>query len=153
MPRPARRAGEGRREVKIVSACLAGFPCRYDGAAKSDPRVMALVRSGGALPVCPEQLGGLPTPREPSEIVGGRVLSRDGRDLTEAFGRGARATLDLARAYGCDEAILKARSPSCGKGLVHDGRFGDGLVEGDGLAAALLASEGVRVRTEEDPWE
>ena len=135
----------------IVSACLAGIPCRYDGGRKTDPAILELVRSGQAIPLCPEQLGGLTTPRVPAEIRDGRVFTRDGRDVTEEFHRGAAIVLDMALEYGCGEAILKARSPSCGKGEIYDGTFSGRLVPGDGVTAAILSENGIAVRTEETP--
>jgi uncharacterized protein YbbK (DUF523 family) len=134
----------------IVSACLAGIPCRWDGKAKSDERVMRLVREGRALPLCPEQLGGLTTPRESAEIRAGRVFSKSGADVTAQFQRGAEIVWETARQYGCSEAILKARSPSCGSGRIYDGSFSGDLVDGDGLTARLLKKKGILVRTEEE---
>lgn len=134
----------------IVSACLAGIPCRWNGEAKPDERVMRLVREGKALPLCPEQLGGLTTPREPSEIRAGRVFSKSGADVTTEFQRGAEIVWETARQYGCFEAILKALSPSCGSGRVYDGGFSGTLVDGDGLTARLLKKKGVLVRTEDE---
>ena len=101
----------------VVSACLAGESCRYDGGCSPCPAVQALVRTGQALPVCPEVLGGLPTPRVPSEIRGGRVVAKDGTDVTGAFTCGAEEALQLALENGCTAAILKARSPSLS--LIH----------------------------------
>lgn len=137
--------------MMLVSACLAGIPCRYDGGKKTDPVVQELVRTGQAIPVCPEQLGGLTTPRQPAEIRDGRVLSRGGQDVTAQFQRGAAIALEMAREYGCHEAILKARSPSCGKGWIYDGGFAGQLKKGDGVTAALLIANGIVVRTEEEP--
>lgn len=134
----------------LVSACLAGIPCRWDGQAKGMAEVMDLVRQGKAIPVCPEQLGGLTTPREPSEGRVDHVVSSSGQDVTTQFERGARIVLDIARHYGCTTAILKARSPSCGSGLVYDGSFDGRLVPGDGVTAALLKANGISVRTEEE---
>ncbi|MBI5519763.1 MAG: DUF523 domain-containing protein [Desulfovibrio sp.] len=134
----------------LVSACLAGEPCRYDGSAAPHPAVLRLVEEGRAVPVCPEVLGGLPTPRAPVELVAGRAMSRAGRDVTAEFERGARLGLDAARARGCALAVLKARSPSCGCGQVYDGTFSGALVPGDGLFAALLKRNGIAVRTETD---
>lgn len=134
----------------IVSACLAGIPCRWDGKSKSDERVMRLVREGKALPLCPEQLGGLTTPRESAEIRAGRVFSKSGTDVTAQFQRGAEIVWETARQCGCSEAILKARSPSCGSGRIYDGSFSGGLVDGDGLTARLLKKKGILVRTEEE---
>lgn len=131
--------------MMIVSACLAGFPCRYDGKAKPCAEVMELVRAGKAIPVCPEQLGGLPTPRPPCEILAGRVVDETGTDRTEAFQRGAQAVLDLAKTYGATRALLQNRSPSCGSGWIYDGTFSRRLVQGDGVAARLLMEKGIQV--------
>ena len=131
----------------LVSACLAGFPCRYDGETKSNDEVCALVRQGLALPVCPEVLGGLPTPRLPAERTpdGACVLQSNGTDVTDAFLRGADETLSLCRKYGVTRALLKSRSPSCGLGSIYDGTFSGKLRPGNGLTAELLESNGIRV--------
>jgi uncharacterized protein YbbK (DUF523 family) len=134
----------------LVSACLAGEPCRYNGSAAPHPAVLELVARGLAVPVCPEVLGGLPTPRKPVELRAGRAVEATGADRTEAFLAGARKALGLCRERSCASAVLKARSPSCGCGQVYDGSFSGRLVQGDGLFAALLKAEGVRVCTEED---
>ena len=131
--------------MMIVSACLAGFPCRYDGKARPCAQVVELVRAGKAIPVCPEQLGGLPTPRTSCEIREGRVVDADGRDRTEAFERGARAVLEIAQAYGATEALLQSRSPSCGSGWIYDGSFTKTLTAGDGVTARLLKENGIQV--------
>ena len=131
--------------MMIVSACLAGFPCRYDGKARPCAEAMELVREGKAIPVCPEQLGGLSTPRPPCEIRAGRVIDRNGADRTEDYRRGAEAVLSLARAYGATEAMLQKRSPSCGSGWIYDGTFSNRLVVGDGVTARLLAENGIQV--------
>lgn len=129
----------------LVSACLMGFRCRYDGGTQRLACLDALRERHVLIPVCPEVMGGLPTPREPSEIRDGRVVSRDGRDVTEAFRRGAREAEKIARACGCGCALLKERSPSCGLGKVYDGTFSGTLTDGDGLCARLLADCGLRV--------
>lgn len=134
----------------LVSACLLGTPCRYDGASKPNAKVIALSEKYNLIPVCPEVAGGLPTPRTPSEIVGERVLMRDGRDVTENYRRGAEIALKKARENSCDVAILKARSPSCGKGQVYDGTFSGTLTSGDGITAKLLSDAGITVLTEEN---
>lgn len=134
----------------LVSACLAGIPCRWDGEEKGEDPIVELVRRGEAILVCPEQLGGLTTPRSPSELRDGRVVSREGRDVTEEFRRGAEIALAVAERYGCTEAILKARSPSCGSGRIYDGSFSGRLVSGDGVTAALLKARGIRVYSEEE---
>ena len=133
----------------MVSACLAGTPCRYDGRSNLRPEIAELVRRGEAVPVCPEVLGGLPTPRTPSEQKDGRVVSATGEDVTEAFASGAEAALYIAEEYGCCAAVLKARSPSCGCGRIYDGTFSRTLVDGDGLFAALLRKKGFQLFTEE----
>ena len=133
----------------MVSACLAGLHCRYDGRTNHKPEVAELVASGLAVPVCPEELGGLPTPRDPSERIGDRVVSCEGRDVTAEFFAGAEAALYIAEEYGCSAAILKARSPSCGCGRIYDGTFTRTLVEGSGLFAELLLKKGFEVFTEE----
>lgn len=146
-------------ELLLVSACLAGLRTRHDGCAAADERVQALVREGRAIPICPEQLGGLSTPRRPAEIRGGdgadvldgraRVVNQAGEDVTEAFLRGAEETLRLAHLAGARRAILKARSPSCGAGVIYDGTFSGARRPGDGVTTALLRREGVVVQTEE----
>ena len=131
--------------MMIVSACLAGFPCRYDGKARPCEQVVELVRAGKAIPVCPEQLGGLPTPRTSCEIRDGRVVDAEGYDRTEAFRRGARAVLQIAQTYGATEALLQSRSPSCGSGRIYDGSFTKTLTAGDGVTARLLKENGIQV--------
>ena len=129
----------------LVSACLLGCPCRYDGAAKAAPRVLALMERHTLIPVCPEQLGGLPTPRLPSERREGGVFDRGGKDVTVQYRQGAEEVLRLARLYGCTHAVLKERSPSCGSGQIYDGSFSHVLVPGSGVAAELLAQNGITV--------
>ena len=133
----------------LISACLLGHPCRYDGRSKPCGKVMALAEEYNLIPICPEVLGGLPTPRVPSEIVGDRVLMRDGRDVTENYRRGAERALEIAAENGCTVAILKSRSPSCGKGEVYDGTFSGTLTDGDGIATKMLSDAGILVLTEE----
>ena len=134
----------------LLSACLLGLPCRYDGTGKADERLLALAKTHWLIPVCPEQLGGLPTPRPPAERHDTRVLTRDERDFTAAFTRGAEETLRLAKLFSCRIAILKANSPSCGSGQIYDGCFCGRLVPGDGVAAALLKQAGLTVLSEKD---
>lgn len=133
----------------VVSACLAGVSCRFDGGCTPREQVIELVRQGLALPVCPEQLGGLSTPRPPCEIREGRVVTPEGEDLTDAFMRGAAESVRLAQIAGCTEAILKARSPSCGCGYVYDGTFSGSLVTGEGVFAAALRAAGFTVRPDD----
>lgn len=134
----------------VVSACLAGVACRYDGGSNPCPEVLQLVQAGLAVPACPEALGGLPVPRPPCELKGGRVISRDGRDVTAAFLRGAHRALEIARRHGCTAAILKSRSPSCGFGQIHDGSFKRRLCPGQGVWAQLLREAGFALYSEEN---
>jgi len=129
----------------VVSACLAGINCNYEGTNSENPRVVQLVTEGRAVIVCPEQLGGLTTPRTPAEIKNGRVFTKDGIDVTEAFIRGAGEVLGICKKYNCDKAILKANSPSCGCGKIYDGNFNGSLADGDGVTAALLKKHGIEV--------
>ncbi|MEK7816617.1 MAG: DUF523 domain-containing protein [Actinomycetota bacterium] len=150
-----------RNDERILgSGCLAGLPCSHDGRDRLYGKVKELVSEGKGIPACPEQLGGRPTPREATELDGGdgndvidgraRALTKSGVDVTGEFLEGAERTLRLAKRHGCRQAILKARSPSCGSGKVYDGTFSGGLKDGDGVAAALLKREGIEVLTEED---
>lgn len=128
----------------LISACLLGVACRYDGSGAKVP-VSPLKGAHVLIPVCPEQLGGMETPRDPAERNGERVVSRTGRDVTEFYERGARETLRLAKLYRCRYAILKERSPSCGSGVIYDGTFTGTRIPGDGVTAALLEAHGIRV--------
>lgn len=144
----------------LLSACLAGRACRFDGSDNEDARLAGLIAGGRAVLVCPEDEGGLGTPRPPAEIVGGdgrdvlagraRVVTKQGRDVTEEYVRGAQLALERARATGAVTAVLKARSPSCGKGCVYDGTFTRTQREGDGVTTALLEANGIQVLTDED---
>lgn len=131
----------------LVSACLLGVPCRYDGTGKLEPALEKLRDQGHTLiPVCPEVLGGLPTPRAPAELQSdGRVVNREGVDVSQAYRAGAEAALKLALERGCTLAVLKERSPSCGCGQVYDGTFSHTLTAGSGVAAALLCAHGITV--------
>lgn len=115
----------------LISACLLGCCCRYDGASKTHPLAEALAQRHDLVPVCPEQLGGLSTPRPPAERQGERVVTKDGRDVTAAYRRGGEEAVCLCRLLGCEAAVLKERSPSCGYGIIHDGTFSGGLTTGN----------------------
>lgn len=134
----------------IVSACLAGLNCRKDGKSSPHQLAIELVRSEEAIPVCPEQLGGLPTPRAPAEKKGDRVFTKEGEDVTEEFDKGAAEALRIARLANCKKAILKSKSPMCGSGKIYDGTFSGKIVDGDGVLAELLKRNGIEVTTEED---
>lgn len=129
----------------LVSACLLGAHCRYDGGSNTLPDLDldALLQAHQCVPVCPEIMGGLPTPRIPAERRGEQVLTRDGRDVTEAFQRGAREALRLAELFRCQGALLKERSPSCGHGYIYDGSFTHSKVPGDGVTAQALKEAGL----------
>ena len=131
----------------LVSACLLGVNCRYNGIPKENEAVKVLLNREDItlIPVCPEQLGGLPTPRTPSERKGMLVVSKEGEDRTDVFTRGAEETLRLAELYGCEAALLKERSPSCGNKEIYNGSFSGTLVPGEGVTAELLRRNGVNV--------
>jgi len=129
----------------VVSACLAGVNCNYKGRSSEVAAVAELVRDGKAIMVCPEQLGGLGTPRVPAEIKDNRVITKTGIDVTEAFVRGADEVLNICKKYHCRKAILKSNSPSCGCGKIYDGNFTGTLIEGNGITAALLMKNGMEV--------
>ena len=139
-------------ESVLISACLLGVNCKYNGGANpvSEARLAALKEKYTLVPVCPESYGGLATPRPPSERVGERVLARDGTDVTAQYEKGAQAALRLAELFGCKTAILKEHSPSCGHGMIYDGTFSGALTPGDGVTAALLAAHGVAMYGEGD---
>lgn len=129
----------------LISACLLGCRCRYDGAAKPHPAVEALAARYELVPVCPEQMGGLSTPRPPAERRGNRVVTENGTDVTAQYVRGAEEAVRLCTLLGCGAALLKERSPSCGRGQVYDGTFSRTLTAGDGVTAERLTALGVPV--------
>lgn len=138
----------------LVSACLLGAACRYDGEARPCQAAIDLMQDCKVVPVCPEQLADLPTPRSASEIDVSsskvRVVSAEGEDRTEDFLRGAAAAVRTAQKFGCTVAVLKAKSPSCGCHVIYDGTFSDTLIPGRGVAAAALMDAGIRVMDEND---
>jgi len=144
----------------LVSACLLGVNCKYTGGNNLKKELLEELQKKGIVPVCPEQLGGLATPRLPAEIQGGdgasvlqgkgKVIRNDGIDVTDEFIRGAEETLKIAEALGIKAAVLKAKSPSCGNKLIYDGSFAGRKIEGQGVTAALLISKGIKVYSEED---
>lgn len=145
--------------MKLISACLAGCECRYDGKANTVRNFVEMVEQGEAVFVCPEQIGGLSTPRPPAEIVGGdgadvldgnaKVITNTGEDVTSEFIKGAHEALQAAKLAGVKEAILKESSPSCGSAKIYDGTFSACKVTGNGVTAALLKRNGIRVLSEE----
>ncbi len=136
----------------IVSACLAGVNCRYNGTNGKTDTIEELVLSGKAIPICPEVLGGLDAPRLPCEIVFQNskriVMNQEGENLTRFFKKGAEKTLAIANLIGASTAILKSRSPSCGFGKIYDGSFSGKLIDGNGLTSELLAGNNIRVLNE-----
>lgn len=134
----------------LVSACLLGENCKYSGGNNRREDVCRFLEGKEYISFCPEQAGGLPTPRLPSERRGDRVVSRAGEDVTEAFRLGAERALETCRRQGIDLAILKQGSPSCGTRYVYDGSFSGVKVSGQGVTAELLRAEGIRVISEED---
>lgn len=133
------------KETVMVSQCLLGARCRYDGACAANEAVCREAVERGWIPVCPEILGGLTTPRPPAECRDGRVVCRDGRDVTDAFVRGAEEALRLAKLYGAKYALLKERSPSCGAKVIYDGTFSGTKVPGSGVTASLFQQSGIEV--------
>jgi uncharacterized protein YbbK (DUF523 family) len=141
--------------MKLVSACLIGVNCNFKAKSWLNPRLSAEFLKGSYFPICPEVLGGLTVPRVPSEIVGGdgsdvlagkaKVLNLEGTDVTVQFVKGACAVLEIAKSVGAEEALLTEKSPSCGCGKIFDGTFTDRFIHGDGVTAALLKKNSVKV--------
>ncbi|MGB9708255.1 MAG: DUF523 domain-containing protein [Candidatus Pacearchaeota archaeon] len=141
--------------MKLCSACLLGIRCRYDGKNNLNKKVLKLARKEVLIPVCPEQLGGLPTPRTESGVLGNRVLNQQRKDVTKNFVRGAKEVLRIAKLYDVKEAIFKQGSPSCGNGLVFQwkkirNKWTNCKRKGDGITTALLKRNGIKVISEEN---
>lgn len=138
----------------LISACLAGVNCKYNGGNNYNEEILKLVKDGKAILVCPEQLGGLQTPRMPSEIryidKKRHVISSDGHDVTKEYERGSKETLQLAKNLNVKQAILKSKSPSCGCGKIYDGTFSNKLIDGNGITTDLLLKNGIMVMTENE---
>ncbi len=137
-------------KIILVSACLVGVNCTYRGGNNRNTGVLAYIEGKEWIPVCPEQLGGLSTPREEAEISAKRVFTRSGIDVSTAFRKGAEETLAIARLTGCSSAILKNGSPSCGSTRIYDGTFTGTSIAGKGCTAQLLESQNIAVFSEED---
>jgi len=147
--------------MKLISACLLGIRCTWSGDDKyKNDRAIELSKVEALIPVCPEQLGGLSTPRAPQEIQGGtgedvlngkcKVMNKDGKDVTRAFIMGAEETLKIAKQLNIKEFVGESKSPSCGCGRIYDGTFSGRLINGDGVTIALLRRNGIRIIPEED---
>ena len=139
----------------MVSACLAGINCRYDGKSTMNSEIKELVRNGKAIAICPEVIAGLNIPRDSCEIIATSkgekmVISKEKKDLTEAFMDGAQKTLAIAKTIGITTAILKSRSPSCGCGQVYNGEFNGTLKKGNGITVDVLLDNGIKVYNEEN---
>lgn len=137
-------------EKILISACLVGENCKYDGGNNLNPKIEALLEKYDLIPFCPEEQGDLPTPRNPSEIKGNKVLMDNGKDVTENFSKGAKKALMLALFLKIKIAVLKERSPSCGTHQVHDGSFTNKLIDGMGVTAKLLKENGIKVYSEDE---
>ncbi len=138
------------KERILVSACLLGLPCRYDGRSKPCEAVLALRDKYELIPFCPEIYGGLPTPRVGSERVSHKVIMQNGTDVTENYMRGAEGAFMLAEILGITRAVLKERSPSCGDGMIYDGSFTHTLTAGDGVTAEYLKARGICIYGESE---
>ena len=134
----------------LVSKCLLGYNCRYKGDNCINSKVLELAKENEIIGVCPEVEGGLPTPRDPSERVADRVFSKAGKDVTQEYEKGAEIALKLAQDNNVDLVIFKAKSPSCGCGIIYDGTFSGNKIPGNGVATELLLKNGFRVITEEN---
>ena len=149
-----------KKYVKLISACLLGIKCKYNGRSNLNKRAIKLFQKGNCLLACPEVCGGLPIPRIPCEILKGngadvlkgkaKVFGKDGKDYTKYFIKGAKSSLLIAKPFKVKEAILKSRSPSCGKGKIYDGTFSGKLKKGEGVFTALLKKNKIKVKTEDE---
>ncbi len=138
------------KEKILVSTCLLGVNCKYSGGNNYNEKVLDFIKDYEVIPVCPEIMGGLSTPRPPSERIGDKVLNNQNIDVTNEYTKGANETLKLAQLFNVKKALLKAKSPSCGKGKIYDGTFTGTLIEGNGVTVELLESNGIEVITEQD---
>ena len=129
----------------LISGCLLGLKCRYDAKEKKLPEIEKLMKLYNLIPICPEQLGGLPTPRIPAERVNNKVVNQAGVDVTKEYQLGAEEALKIAKLYNCKKAILKEKSPSCGCGKIYDGTFSKNLIVGNGITADLLLKNGIEI--------
>lgn len=141
------------KEIILISACLLGQKCRYDGKSKPVKDILKLEEFYDLIPICPESLGGLKIPRAPAEIKGDRVLNKNNKDVTENYNTGAYWASAVARMKNVKLAVLKERSPSCGVHFIHDGSFTDKVIPGQGITARKLLKQGVKVINEEEALE
>ncbi len=134
-----------KREKILVSACLAGVNCKYDGTNNINEKITEFIKNNDVILVCPEQMGGLKTPRCPSELNGNFVITKQGKDITKQYYKGANEVLAIAKRYNIKKAILKSKSPSCGKNQIYDGTFRHKLKKGNGITAKILMENGIDV--------
>ena len=137
-------------EKILVSACLLGINCKYDGENNKNNKVLEYLKDKEVIPICPEIMGGLPTPRIPSEIKDNKVITKENNDVTYNFVKGAEEVLYLAKLLNVKKALLKAKSPSCGVGEIYDGTFTHTKIKGDGITTRLLKENNIEVLTELD---
>lgn len=133
------------KERILVSSCLLGLNCKYDGGNNYSKKVEEFLKNYEVIPICPEIMGGLPTPRVASERQADKVITKDGKDVTEQYEKGARECLFLAQKYDVKKALLKLRSPSCGSKEIYDGTFSHTIIEGDGVTTELFKKNGIEV--------
>ena len=138
------------KEKILVSACLLGVDCKYSGGNNYNEKVLEYIKDKEVIPVCPEILGGLSTPRPPSERIDSKVINNQSIDVTKEYTKGAEQALLLTKLFNVKKALLKAKSPSCGKGKIYDGTFSGVLIEGNGVTTELLELNGITVITEQD---
>ena len=134
----------------FVSACLLGVNCKYNGENNYNEKIMEYLKDKEIIPICPEIMGGLPTPRIAAEIKNNKVINKEGQDVTVNFKRGAKETLNLAKKLGVTKAILKSKSPSCGFKKIYDGNFNGNLIDGNGITTELLLKNNFEILTEKD---
>ncbi len=138
------------REIILVSACLLGEACRYDGKSKEVKGIIELSKYYDIIPICPEVMGGLSIPRYPAEIVDGRVINKKGNDVTRNYEEGAYWSTVVAKEKNIKLAVLKENSPSCGVKKIHDGKFTGKLIDGEGVTTKRLRRAGVKVINEDE---
>lgn len=138
------------KEKILVSACLLGVDCKYSGGNNYNEKVLKYIKDYEVIPICPEIMGGLSIPRHPSERIGDKVLTNQDTDVTAEYIKGANETLKLAKLFNVKKALLKAKSPSCGKGKIYDGTFTGTVIEGNGVTVDLLEAYDIEVLTEQD---
>ena len=143
-------SGDTMKEKILVSACLLGVDCKYSGGNNYNEKVLKYLKDYEVIPICPEIMGGLSTPRPPSERIHNKVINNQNIDVTNEYTKGANETLKLAKLFNIKKALLKAKSPSCGKGTIYDGTFTGTLVEGNGVTVELLEKHDIKVITEQD---